>query len=187
MCGHRTGPRGFHMGLGTPVRLCMRASCEPVRMPYTGLGISVLSGVPGGTGPDEARERTFVLCLSVKTRLCYTRPIGPAWPPQDGLWAFYRQKIVERPGSNIFETSCGPTRHALWLPTGSHGLGPYGTPNYPGASCDIDTKHPMLSEHETCGWSPARRTWGDVGVCGPWKVRTKSPSCLLLVISTLWP
>ena len=39
--GNRTGPCGPNIGLGTPVRLCMRAMCESVRMPYTGLGISV--------------------------------------------------------------------------------------------------------------------------------------------------
>ena len=41
-----------------------------VRMPSTGLGVSVWSVVPARTGPSEAREATFVLYLPDKTRLC---------------------------------------------------------------------------------------------------------------------
>ena len=67
MRGHRTGSCGFHTGLGAPIRLCMRAPCEPVLMPYTGLGISVSSVVPGRIGLDAARECTFVLYLPGKT------------------------------------------------------------------------------------------------------------------------
>ena len=44
-----------------------------------------------------------------------------------------------------------------------------------------------MTRHKT-----SKRTWGDVGIGGPWKVRTKSHSCsavtcVLLVISALWP
>ena len=39
--------------------------------------------------------------------------------------------------------------------------------------------------HETHGRAPARKTWGAIGVCGPWEVRTKSPSCDAIVTCLL--
>ena len=35
--------------------------------------------------------------------------------------------------------------------------------------------------HETHGCAPARMTWGAIRGCGPWEVRTKSPSCDAIV------
>ena len=35
--------------------------------------------------------------------------------------------------------------------------------------------------HETHGCAPTRKTWGAIGVCGPWEVRTKSPFCDAIV------
>ena len=32
---------------------------------------------------------------------------------------------------------------------------------------------------------PARKTWGAIGGCGPWEVRTKSPSCDAIVTCVL--
>ena len=39
--------------------------------------------------------------------------------------------------------------------------------------------------HEIHVCAPARKTWGAIGVCGPWEVRTKSASCDAIVICVL--
>ena len=39
--------------------------------------------------------------------------------------------------------------------------------------------------HETHRCAPAGKTWGAIGVCGPWEVRTKSPSCDEIVTCVL--
>ena len=58
------------------------------------------------------------------------------------------------------------------------GLSLTGSVDCPRASCDLGIKCLMLGRtHETHGCAPARKTWGAKGGCGPWEVRTKSPSC----------
>ena len=58
------------------------------------------------------------------------------------------------------------------------GLALTGSVDCPRASCDLGIKYLMLGRmHETHGCAPARKTWGAKGGCGPWEVRTKSPSC----------
>ena len=72
MCGHRTGPCGFHRAWQHPYD-CVCGNCKPVRMPYTGLGISVWSVM--------VRECTFVLHLPGRTWLCATWPVGTSTAP----------------------------------------------------------------------------------------------------------
>ena len=57
------------------------------------------------------------------------------------------------------------------------GLALTGHVDCPRASCDLVIKYVMLRSHAGDPRSPARKTWGAIGVCGPWEVRTKSCSC----------
>ena len=91
-----------------------------------GLGISVWSVVPERTGPNEAREVTFVQYLPGQAWLCAIWPEGASTLPLEGLQA-YRHKIIGRP--YVYKNMV-PIRvqtsskhgaslwHAAWLPTG---------------------------------------------------------------------
>ena len=104
------------------------------------------------------------------TRKTTYRPSTGAKSQEDRTFVW---KYGARTGPYIFEISCGPT-----LP-GSFRWSRHKT-SYAKVTWDLPVDIGPL-------------TWGDVGICGPWKVRTKSHSCIavvtcvLLVTSALWP
>ena len=144
-----TGHCGFHSDLGTPVWLCMRARADAIygqAYPYDHDNQSYRAVL--GPMTDDC---TFILYYIYQVKPDYVL-FDPAYGPsyqhkiagKCAFSTFSHWKYGRRTGLNIFETSCGPTRRAVWLPTGAHGFGPYGALNCPGASCDKGIKHLML-------------------------------------------
>ena len=89
-------------------------------------------------GSDKALECTYWLYKPGQTWVCAIYPVQAIHGPRKAAYGLQRAQNRRKlcmlsfqprlycalTDPKVFEKSCGPARHALRLPTGSHGLGP---------------------------------------------------------------